>query len=141
MSKKTIKNTKYTSQKQWEELLFQAVNTGNFDEVKNLVTGENQPSSPINEDIPSTIVINLDCVDKERCTPLHRAAAKNFSKIVYFLMEHGANPNSKNVLQSTPLHYAAASGAKDATEALLNCEAEKNERDEVCKTNEMKKIN
>jgi ankyrin repeat protein len=131
MKTKVFKNTKYTSQKQWEELLFQAVNNGNLIEVKNLITGKNQPSSPISLDIPSNIIINLECVDKEQCTPLHRAAAKNFADIVYFLLEHGANPNAKNVLQSTPLHFGAASGAAEATNALLNCDAEKNEKDEV----------
>lgn len=52
-------------------------------------------------------------------TPLHQAADVGCSEITSFLLENGANVNSKNDNDYTPLHAAAFNGHQDVVNILI----------------------
>ena len=59
-------------------------------------------------------------------TPLESAASKGQLEVAKFLLDHGANVNSRNDRGYTPLHYATGSGSKAMVELFLDRQAEAN---------------
>ena len=54
--------------------------------------------------------IQIDALSTNQRTPLHLAALKGYSEIGKELIKHGADPNSKDFDESTPLHCASELG-------------------------------
>jgi uncharacterized protein len=63
--------------------------------------------------------VNTPSQNKMKVTPLHSATAGGHIKLVKFLLEHGADPNARQVGSFTPLHAAAENGNVEAIRALL----------------------
>ena len=53
-------------------------------------------------------------------TPLHLAALRGHSEVVRMLMSKGANPNSLDLEQCTPLHYVSENGFLEVLHYLLH---------------------
>ncbi len=60
--------------------------------------------------------------------PLHGATYMNRPEVVRFLLERGADPNSRDNAGLTPLHLAAGSGWVECARALLEGGADANAR-------------
>mmetsp|Transcript_10073 Transcript_10073/g.19838 ORF Transcript_10073/g.19838 Transcript_10073/m.19838 type:complete len:691 (-) Transcript_10073:44-2116(-) len=58
--------------------------------------------------------------DREGCSPIHRAAERNYCDSMKILMENGAVVNSPSNTKDTPLHLAILSGHKEAASLLIN---------------------
>lgn len=52
---------------------------------------------------------NVNCVDSLSRSSLHVAASRGFVDIIKHLLEHGGDPNLKDVVGNTPLHLAVCS--------------------------------
>ena len=63
-------------------------------------------------------------------SPLHLAAAGNFTEVVSLLISHGADTNAQNSSQRTALHVAVACDAKDAAVYMLENGARMDIKDE-----------
>ena len=74
----------------------------------------------------SNVMVNVDCLDKNRCTPLHYAACEGHKDIVQLLLQRGAYHNKKS-RGDTPLQEAAFRGHKDVVQLLLDRGADPNE--------------
>ena len=59
-------------------------------------------------------------------TPLESAAGKGQLEVAKFLLDHGANVNSRNDQGYTPLHFATVNGSKAMVELFLDHQAEAN---------------
>lgn len=75
--------------------------------------------------------VDVNCVSKfcYHYTPLHsavRSAVSRDSKIVNFLLEHGANVNAKDKIGRTPLCFALLKGRIDVANLLIEHGAEVN---------------
>jgi len=69
---------------------------------------------------------DVNAVDTNGCTPLHRAATNEKIDIVELLIQKGANVNAVDKTGYTPLWYAEYGGSKKAvTELLIKCGAHK----------------
>jgi ankyrin repeat protein len=78
---------------------------------------------------------NLEAVDSDRWTPLHRAANFANVEIMSLLVEAGAKVNAVTVVGWRPLHYAALwSGTVDCVEVLLAAGADIDARDNYGRT-------
>ena len=78
---------------------------------------------------------NLEAVDSDRWTPLHRAANFANVEIMSLLVEAGAKVNAVTVVGWRPLHYAALwSGTVDCVEVLLAAGADIDTRDNYGRT-------
>ncbi|XP_065194065.1 ankyrin repeat domain-containing protein 54-like [Sycon ciliatum] len=88
-----------------EHKLFQAVNGGDLDQVKNMLTDDD---------------LGFDASHQDKCgrTPLHVAAAAGNNQMVRLLLDHGANPSLQDNVGNTPLHLAACT-SKVATVTIL----------------------
>lgn len=62
---------------------------------------------------------NVNGVDSDRLTPLHRAAWKNSCVRAKCLIEHGANVSAKTTFGATPLHSAAIYGCIAVAQVLI----------------------
>ena len=62
----------------------------------------------------------------DRVTPLHWAAEMGGAEHVRLLLQHGADPDAKNLVGSTPLLIAAKFGKTDIAVALLEDKADPN---------------
>ena len=72
---------------------------------------------------------------KDDWTPLHIVTWKGHNDLVECLLKHGADVNSKNKINWTPLHFAAIEGKKiSAVECLLKHGAELNVKTKNGKT-------
>ena len=69
------------------------------------------------------------CVTGE--TPLHVAAEKGHVEVVKLLLEHGANPNARDMYGVTPLHLAARKGHVEITKLLLEHGADPNAKEKL----------
>jgi uncharacterized protein len=63
--------------------------------------------------------VNTPSQNKMKITPLHSATAGGHTKLVKLLLEHGADPNARQVGGFTPLHAAAENGDLESIRALL----------------------
>ena len=63
--------------------------------------------------------VNTPSQNTMKITPLHSATAGGHTKLVKLLLEHGADPNARQVGGFTPLHAAAENGDVEAIRALL----------------------
>ena len=59
-------------------------------------------------------------IDDRNCTPLHFAADGGHLAVVTFLLDHGADLESRDVDGDTPLHWAAVAGKNDVCRLLLD---------------------
>ncbi|XP_059827535.1 IQ motif and ankyrin repeat domain-containing protein 1-like isoform X4 [Hypanus sabinus] len=66
----------------------------------------------------------VDCTDAHGNTPLSEAAGGGHPSAIKFLIEKGANPNSKGVYGRTPLYRAAFGGHVAAVQTLLQSGAD-----------------
>ncbi|XP_007893326.1 IQ motif and ankyrin repeat domain-containing protein 1 [Callorhinchus milii] len=66
----------------------------------------------------------VECTDAHGNTPLSEAAGGGHPPLIRFLIEKGANPNSKGGYGRTPLYRAAFSGHLAAVEILLQLGAD-----------------
>lgn len=63
----------------------------------------------------------VDSRDNSNCTPLMHAAQLGNDEMCLLLMEHGADVNAiDDLLNYTPLHYAASAGDAELLEAMLS---------------------
>lgn len=65
--------------------------------------------------IAASLGSNVDAVDQNGNTALHTAASRNYTAIVQFLAERGANLNTKNNAGTTPLDLATSAEERRAT--------------------------
>ena len=68
----------------------------------------------------------MNAYDGERRTPLHRAAEDGRTEAVRTLLQNGALPDARGMLDETPLHAAAEHGRTKAAVELLNGGADPN---------------
>ncbi|XP_025110079.1 putative IQ motif and ankyrin repeat domain-containing protein [Pomacea canaliculata] len=61
----------------------------------------------------------IECEDANGNTPLSEAATAGHVESIKFLLENGADPNTKGQFQRTPLYRAAFAGHMEAVECLL----------------------
>jgi ankyrin repeat protein len=74
--------------------------------------------------------VNIDAGDERGWTALRCAVFQENTKVVKFLLKHGADPNTVESEQgSTPLHWAAQVGNAEIAKTLLEAGAEPNVRD------------
>lgn len=66
--------------------------------------------------------------------PIHLAAARGMNQGVEMLLQRGADPSSRNLLQQTPLHHAAGQGHLDTVQMLLEKGASLQVTDRIGKT-------
>jgi len=59
-------------------------------------------------------------------TSLHFAVKNNQPIIVEYLIQHGADMDSKNIENHTPLHYASQNGNQRVADYLVNHGARNN---------------
>jgi len=64
-------------------------------------------------------------------TPLHVAAEKGHVEIAKLLLEHGADPNARDMYGATPLHLAAYWGRLDVAKLLLEHGADPNAKEKL----------
>ena len=100
----------------YRELIQQAIAENNTAKIQGLLDGALQRGFDINSG------------DKEQRTLLHDAALAGNSSAVKILLKSGASPNSKNYMESTPLHLAVMSSLIDPeiVQALVQAGADIN---------------
>ena len=79
--------------------LTNAINTNNLEELAQILKASNY--------------INLNYVDSEGETPLHRSCAKGNLEMVKMLVQYGANQSVKNRAGWFPIHLASFYGYMD----------------------------
>lgn len=79
--------------------LTNAISTNNTDELAQILKSSNY--------------INLNYVDAEGETPLHRSCARGNLEMVKLLVQHGANQSIKNKAGWFPIHLASFYGHMD----------------------------
>jgi len=105
----------------YENALHEAVKDGFVDVLNKLVAA-----------LPKKLVLAqgvLNALDDRERTPLHYAAARNFSGAVSVLVRARADINAKGNRDRTPLHTAAYCGAVDTVRTLCELGANVNARD------------
>ena len=63
--------------------------------------------------------LDVNALNKERETPLHRAVEKGMKELTAMLLRMGARPNARSATGETPLHLAALNADPIFTELLL----------------------
>lgn len=61
----------------------------------------------------------VECEDPNGNTPLSEASSGGHVEVITFLIERGANPNSKGQFDRTPLYRASYAGHLEACQTLL----------------------
>lgn len=89
--------------------LFDVVKLGNVDKLLKLLERED---------------IDIEFVDKDKCTALHWAAFSGKSSVLHILLKAGANPNLNNSYGNTPLHIGSFWGFSGVVTALLAFKAD-----------------
>ena len=67
---------------------------------------------------------DVDCCDKNGCTPLFYAITLGHAKCAEFLLDMGSDPNHQDKKGRTPSHCAAAKGSKECAELLKKRKAD-----------------
>lgn len=63
---------------------------------------------------------DIDCLDSNERTPVHRAAANGHTRVIEILLKHGANPDPSDKDNGLkPLHLAASSNHPSVVKVLL----------------------
>ena len=71
--------------------------------------------------------INIRCNSEAERTPLHQAALiKDFTDVMQFLLQHGADIHARDNALNTPLHIAASYGHTNAVRVLITHGADVN---------------
>ena len=91
--------------------LINAINTNNTPTLAKLLTQD--------VDSPSTF-INLNFLDRDGQTPIHRACKTGNLDMVKLLVKHGASQNIKNNQGWFPIHLATYHGHYDILKFLIN---------------------
>ena len=89
------------------------------------------------EGILSRSKLDVNAVNKERETPLHRAVEKGMKDVVQMLLRMGARPNARSTTGETPLHLAALHSDSVFIDVLLAAGADtkvRNDHGESAKT-------
>lgn len=71
------------------------------------------------EAVLKTHKVKIDYRDSIKCTALHYASQRGFSKVARILLNHSANVTVKNASGSTALHMACSAGHIDVVVAIL----------------------
>lgn len=85
------------------------------------------------EDIVELLVnggANVNIIDQDKCTPLHKAAGGGYHRAVESLIKAGADVNATEYSGSTPLHWASISGK--LKDIFLNKKIKDNNRFNCC---------
>ena len=99
---------KFTFRKEIENNLWQGIYRNNPSMVREVL---------------SSVMVNVECMNQQRKTPLFYAAQAGFTDIVHILLKEGAEPNHQTLCFSngwTPLHVAAAQGWHEVIKMLLD---------------------
>lgn len=76
----------------------------------------------------------LDALDRDASTPLHRAIGAGRMEVAELLLERGAHPGTRNREGQTPLHLAAGAGRGRTVERLLEAGADPSVKDALERT-------
>lgn len=68
--------------------------------------------------------VDVDAVGPDGWRIIHSAAFFGFSEMILELLRAGADPNSRDRLEMTPLHLASSLGRLDAVKMLVECGAD-----------------
>ncbi|KAJ8472175.1 hypothetical protein OPV22_026518 [Ensete ventricosum] len=71
----------------------------------------------------------IDCLDKDGFTALHKAIIGKKEAVISHLLRRGANPQAKDLDGATPLHYAAQVGAMQTVKLLIKYKVDVNVAD------------
>jgi len=74
--------------------------------------------------------LDVNALNKERETPLHRAVEKGMKEVTAMLLRMGARPNARSTTGETPLHLAALHADPLFAELLLSAGADVKVRNE-----------
>ena len=69
-------------------------------------------------------IVDLDAIDKDGRTPLHRACGNNALELAKLLIARGADGDAKDNWGWTPLHWACRNNAHELAKLLLEKGAE-----------------
>ncbi len=108
----------------------EAAYDGNFQELKFLISELEREMDSLGQDPDFKIKLNdakrkevllglIDCKDKNSNTALSEACAGGSNEVCKFLLQGGANPNSRGVFGRTPLWRAAFSGHLNCVQVML----------------------
>ena len=67
----------------------------------------------------SSGMVDVNCKDDNKLTPLHKAAAKGHGQVAQLLLDKGASPNALDGHMQTPLHWAAMWGHTEMARLLI----------------------
>jgi ankyrin repeat protein len=82
------------------------------------------------EGILSRSKLDVNALNKERETPLHRAVEKGMKELTAMLLRMGARPNARSTTGETPLHLAALHADPLFTDLLIAAGADVKVRNE-----------
>ncbi|KAJ8683742.1 hypothetical protein QAD02_019534 [Eretmocerus hayati] len=85
---------------------------------------ENRQYSEVIKYLLDTDLFDVDQLDDCCCTPLHKAVSVATPTCIDLLLRYGANPNSLDMLEQTPLYLAVANSKLDSVRLLLEYDAE-----------------
>ncbi|XP_041039290.1 IQ motif and ankyrin repeat domain-containing protein 1-like [Carcharodon carcharias] len=132
-AKEREKEEKERKQRQEEQKrrtqMLEAAFDGDVDEMKALLkeVSELDSKTGVGDDEMGKVIRQrhqlalTDCTDVHGNTPLSEASGGGHPEAIKFLIEKGANPNSKGAYGRTPLYRAAFGGHLAALETLLQC--------------------
>ncbi|WP_265035361.1 MULTISPECIES: ankyrin repeat domain-containing protein [unclassified Wolbachia] len=126
----------FLKQAQLDKKLLIAAESGDLDEVKDLVKQGADLGAKNNNGIMflhyaslsgqvdavkycTENGINLEAKDNSGKTPLHYASVKGQVGVVEYFIKNGANLEAKDMFDMTPLHYASWNGHADVVEYLI----------------------
>ena len=93
-----------SSQRQLDEALCVAAGVGRLEEIRSLLDRR----------------ANINAVDNNKWTPLHRASRNGHHQCVELLLDRGANINAGTTFNYTPLHLASIYGHHQCIELLID---------------------
>ena len=82
----------------------------------------------------SSGMVDVNCQDHNKWTPLYAAADKGHKEVAQLLIKSGANPNVTNIWGLSALHLAVDRGHAHVTKLLIELGAEPNVADSLGRT-------